>query len=428
MQYHCRGCGHALITVFANLGRSPLSNEFKTEQQLEEYETTYRLQVFVCEQCFLVQLPHHVYPGKIFNENYAYFTSVVPSAVAHAKSYVEMVTKRFFLGPNSFVVEVAGNDGYLLQHFKDVKILNVEPSSSVATVSRAKGIPTTEVFFGTKVAYGLLETSPHADLIHGANVLAHTPYLHDFIEGLCILLKPEGTITLEFPWLKNLIEQTQLDTIYHEHYSYLCLQSLASIFSVHGLRVYDVERLSTLGGSLRLFVCHKDASFRTEDSVFGLINDELRAGLDRVETYTAFADKCVQVKLSLLEFLIQAKRNGCRVAGFGAPAKATTLLNYCGVGPELLPYVVDETPAKIGKFIPGVQIPIYHPNDCAPWWDGHGPTHFVILAWNLAKIIRAKIPRNITTVVPIPTMHLIDSDLNEQLIEPYFSGNGPYTP
>lgn len=419
--YHCRACDAPLTTVFADLGRSPLSNEFKTKLQLEAYETTYRLQVFTCDHCFLTQLPHHVYPGKIFNENYAYFTGVVPAAVAHAKSYVDMACERFRLGPDSFVVEVAGNDGYLLQHFNGPRVLNIEPAASVAAVSRAKGIPTTEVFFDSRIAYELLETHPQADLIHGANVLAHTPYLHDFVAGLSILLKPEGTITLEFPWLGSLIEQTQLDTIYHEHYSYLCLESLGGIFRQHGLRVYNVERLLTLGGSLRLFVCHAAAKFEIDQSVFALISDEMGAGLNKIETYLAFAEKCVRVKLSLLEFLIQAKRNGCRVAGYGAPAKATTLLNYCGIGPELLPYVVDMTPAKIGKYIPGVQIPIYHPDDKPSVWGELGPTHYLILAWNLAKVIRAKIPTRITAVVPIPTTHFIDSDLNIQPMEQVYA-------
>ena len=421
MTYNCRGCGATLKTTFADLGRSPPSNEFKTEVELGLAESTYPLRAYVCDKCFLVQLPNHIYPGKMFNENYAYFTSVVPSAVAHAKKYVEEITERFKLDTGSFVVEIGGNDGYLLQHFNGPKIQNIEPSASVAKVSRDKGIPTAEYFFNARTAAELVETRGRADLIHGANVLAHTPDLHGFIEGLRILLEPQGTITLEFPWLKNLIEQTQLDTIYHEHYSYLSLTSLTPILREHKLRVYWVQRLPTLGGSLRLFVCHQGAPFDIHSSVFELIHDEYEARLNVIGTYTAFAEKCVRVKLSLLEFLIQAKRNGCRVAGYGAPAKATTLLNYCGIGSELLPYVVDMTPAKIGKFIPGVQIPIYDPEAQGlrypAEWNGLGPTHYLILAWNLAKVIRAKIPRNITAVVPIPTTHIIDSDLNIQPME-----------
>ena len=261
MTYSCRGCGAPLSTTFADLGRSPPSNEFKTEAELGIAESTYPLHAYACDHCFLVQLPNHVYPGKMFNENYAYFTSVVPSAVKHAEDYVNMAVDRFKLDDNSFIVEVGGNDGYLLQHFSGPRLLNVEPSASVAAVSRNKGIPTTEQFFNARTAEELVQLHPHADLIHGANVLAHTPDLHGFIEGLRILLKPEGTVTLEFPWLKNLIEQTQLDTIYHEHYSYLSLLALEPILWQHKLRIYDVEQLSTLGGSLRLFVCHDDAPF-----------------------------------------------------------------------------------------------------------------------------------------------------------------------
>ena len=416
MPYNCRSCGAELTTTFADLGRSPPSNEFKTSAELGLAESTYPLHAYACSHCFLVQLPNHVYPGKMFNENYAYFTSVVPSAVAHAKSYVEMATERFHLDGNSFVVEVGGNDGYLLQHFAEPRVLNIEPSASVAGVSRSMGIPTTEVFFGARAASELTDIAPQADLIHGANVLAHTPDLHGFIEGLCILLKPEGTVTLEFPWLLNLVKDTQLDTIYHEHYSYLSLTALEPIFHQHKLRIYDVEHLSTLGGSLRLFVCHYDAPFAASMRLIATIEAEKIFGMEEIETYSAFAEKCVQVKLSLLEFLIQAKRNGCRVAGYGAPAKATTLLNYCGVGPELLPYVVDETPAKIGKYIPGVQIPIYHPDTLT------SPTHYLILAWNLAKVIRAKIPANITAAVPIPKVHFINSDLTTQPMESSYEG------
>ena len=420
MIYYCRGCSATLTTTFADLGRSPLSNEFKTAEELECAESTYPLHVFVCDVCKLVQLPHHVYPGKIFNENYAYFSSVVPSLVAHAKNYADQMMERFHLDENSFVVEAGGNDGYLLQHFKDkTQVLNVEPSASVAKISREKGIPTTEVFFGYKGALSVLETQPHADLIHGANVLAHTPVLRDFIAGLALLLKPEGTITLEFPSVQKLMKDTQLDMIYHEHYSYLSLLALEPIFKKHKLRMYDVEHLSTQGGSVRLYVCHDAAPFSATEALVVTMGEELMCGMGEIDVYTEFAAKCVQVKLSLLEFLIQAKRNGCRVAGYGAPAKATTLFNYCGVGPELLPYVVDETPAKIGKFIPGVQIPIYHPGIQPNHLE---PTHYLILAWNLAKVIRAKIPRHITAVVPIPVVRTIDSDLNMWPVEQYLPG------
>jgi hypothetical protein len=412
----CRGCEAPLTATFADLGRSPPSNEFKTAEQLNGGETTYPLHVYVCGQCKLVQLPPYVAREDMFNENYAYFTSVVPSAVAHGKAYAEHMIDMLKLNGNSFVVEVAGNDGYLLQHFKGkTSILNVEPAESVARASINLGIPTDVNFFGDTEAVEIADRFGHADLIHGANVLAHTPYLHDFISGLSNLLAAEGTITLEFPWLVNLIAQTQLDTIYHEHYSYLSWTALRPIFSKYGLRLYRVERLPTLGGSLRLFLCHNHSLIKYEMSVSELIKDELRAGLDDIDTYTDFAGKCIEVKLSLVQWLMQAKLNGCRVAGFAAPAKATTLLNYAGVGPDLLPYIVDDSPAKIGKYVPGVQIPIYHPD----YLKESKPTNILILAWNVAKEIRAKLPSNVTATVPIPRMKNVDTDLP---VEPWLSG------
>jgi hypothetical protein len=416
----CRGCNADLKTVFADLGRSPPSNEFKTREDLECGETSYQLRAYVCDECKLVQLPHHIAPNHIFNDKYAYFTSVVPSAVQHAKDYVEHITEELSLDKSSFVVEVAGNDGYLLQHFGRMQILNVEPAGSVADAAEQKNIPTLRKFFGSMTAIELAHSHGKADLIHGANVLAHTPHLRDFIEGLALLVKPTGTITLEFPWLKSQIEQLQLDTIYHEHYSYLSILALRPLFYQVGLRLYKVEHLKTLGGSLRLFLCKDTAPIPTDQSAHEAEEAEYAAGLNSIDTYTGFSERCIKVKMSVLQYLLQAKVNGVRVAGFGAPAKATTLLNYCGVGPELLPYVVDDSPAKIGKYIPGVQIPIYHPSVLPT----QKPNHVLILAWNVADPIRKKLPTNITTMIPIPRITEVKSDLSRQPVTPWLYGYG----
>lgn len=387
MIYRCRGCNAELKTVFADLGRSPLSNEFKTAEQLELAEETYRLCVFVCDKCKFVQLPNHVYPGKIFNENYAYFSSISKSWVEHCKQYADMARERFDLGTDSLVVEVGGNDGYLLQHFKDyTNVLNIEPSANVAQVAMDKGIPTLIDFMSAKLGDELYDEHGEVDLIHGANVLAHTPDIHSFIAGCQALLSDKGTITFEFPWLLNLISKTQIDTIYHEHYSYLSLLALEPILNKYGLRVYDVEEVPTHGGSIRLFICRWDSPiFPTENIIRARIT-EFAAGFTEIDTYKRFARKCVTAKSEALDFFLNSYFNDDRVIGYTAPAKATTLLNYLGVGPEFLECIVEDSPAKIGKFVPGVQIPIITPDIL----EGN-PTDVVVFAWNLVDEIKPKI-------------------------------------
>jgi hypothetical protein len=389
MTHKCRGCGAGLKTVFADLGRSPLSNEFKTAEQLEVAEETYRLCVFVCDECKFVQLPNHVYPGKIFNENYAYFSSVSKSWVEHAGRYATkmLADPRLDLYKDSLVVEVGGNDGYLLQHFKDFTcVLNVEPSANVAWAAQAKGIPTRIDFMSAELGDELYNEYGEAALIHGSNVLAHTPNIHSFIAGCQALLSPGGTITFEFPWLLNLINKMQIDTIYHEHYSYLSLYALEPILEQHGLEVYDLEEVPSQGGSLRLYIRRLQPAKITSEALIRARIAEHAAALHEIDTYKQFAKKCVNIKADALDFFINSHFGGDRVVGYSAPAKATTLLNYIGVGPELLPYIIEDSPAKIGKFVPGVQIPIL-----APEMQGNDPTDVVVFAWNLIDEIKPKI-------------------------------------
>ena len=389
MTYRCRGCDAELKTVFADLGRSPLSNEFKTAEQLEVAEETYPLKVFVCDRCKFVQLPNHVYPGKIFNENYAYFSSVSKSWVEHAGRYATkmLADPRLYLHKDSLVVEVGGNDGYLLQHFKDFTcVLNVEPSANVAWAAQAKGIPTRIDFMSAELGDELYNEYGEAALIHGANVLAHTPNIHSFIAGCRALLGPGGTITFEFPWLLNLINKMQIDTIYHEHYSYLSLYALEPILEQHGLEVYDLEELPTHGGSLRLYIRRLQPAKITSEALIRARIAEHAAALHDIDTYKQFAKKCVRVKAEAIEFFTNSFFNGDSVAGYSAPAKATTLLNYIGVGPEMLPYIIEDSPAKIGKFVPGVQIPIVE-SEC----KFEPPTDVVVFAWNLIDEIKPKI-------------------------------------
>ena len=383
----CRACDTELTHVFADLGRSPLANSYRTHEQLNEPEQTLPLRVFVCEQCKLVQLPECEKPENIFSE-YAYFSSCAPSWVGHMGRYAAAMTLKLGLTAQSLVVDIGSNDGYLLQHFKTLgtKIYGVDPARNVAQVALEKAIPTYVGFFDHKMAMQLLEAHGPADLMNATNVLAHVPDIHYFVAGFHHLLAKEGTITFEFPWLVNLIREKQFDTIYHEHYSYLSLLALEPIFRVNKLRVYDVDQIPTHGGSLRLHVCHTGASIKEHMMVQKTREDEHVAGLHNLETYTDFAATVPQVKYNLLKFLIRQKELGKKVVGFGAPAKGVTLLNYCGIGPELLEYTVDATPAKQGKYIPGVQIPIY-PEQML---FGDRPDFVLILPWNLKEPIMQK--------------------------------------
>jgi SAM-dependent methyltransferase len=375
----CRFCGAPLTRTFVDLGRAPLSNAFLAEEQLRLPEPHYPLHVYICDQCLLVQLPEFASAEQIFSD-YLYFSSYSDVWLQHAEAFAARMTEELRLGPQSLVVEPASNDGYLLQYFqqRQVAVLGVEPAANVANVAAAKGIPTEVAFFGVATAQRLAAFQ-QADLICANNVLAHVPDLNDFVAGLAVLLKPSGTITVEFPHLLRLMAECQFDTIYHEHFSYFSLLVVDRIFARHGLRVFDVECLPTHGGSLRIHACHA-AVERTQSERFQQVAAEEReAGLDQVVSYRRFANTVVDAKCALLQFLITARHEGKTVVGYGAPAKGNTLLNYCGVGPELLAFTVDRSPHKQGRYLPGVQIPVFAPEHIFEV----KPDYVLILPWNL---------------------------------------------
>ncbi len=381
----CRLSGNPLSHVFVDLGMSPLANRYLREEQLGEMEPFFPLKVFVDPESLLVQLPSFETPEAIFGD-YAYFSSYSTSWLAHCKRYVEMIADRLSLGKSSHVVELASNDGYLLQYFieKGIPALGVEPARNVAEVAIRHGVPTRVEFFGVACAQKMVDEGLGADLLLGNNVLAHVPDLHDFIGGMQILLKPQGTITMEFPHLMKLMQLNQFDTIYHEHFSYFSLLSVEKAFASHGLTLYDVEELPTHGGSLRIYVRHAaDRGKPVTDAVRELRKREVAMGLDDVETYAAYGRRVEAVKRDLLEFLIDAKRSGKQVVGYGAPAKGNTLLNYCGVRADMLEYTVDRSPHKQGLFLPGTHIPIYAPEKIAQT----KPDYVLILPWNIKEEI-----------------------------------------
>jgi 2-polyprenyl-3-methyl-5-hydroxy-6-metoxy-1,4-benzoquinol methylase len=380
MNNYCRFCGAALKHTFVDLGRSPLANSFLSAQDIGRGEVSYPLHVFVCEHCLLVQLQEFERAENIFKD-YLYFSSYSELWLRHCRDYAAAMVKRYSLDASSLVVEIASNDGYLLQYFKEsgIPVLGVEPAANVAKVAQDKGITSEVAFFGVHTARRLAAAGKSADLIAANNVLAHVPNINDFVGGFKILLKPSGTATFEFPHLLNLIKERQFDTIYHEHFSYLSLLAAHKIFSRHDLRIYDVEQVSTHGGSLRLFVCHAQADHQQSDRVDALLQVEADAGLDRLETYATFADSVINIKCDLLSFLIDARRKGKSVVGYGAPAKGNTLLNYCGIGLELLSYTVDISPHKQGRYLPGVQIPIHAPERIFKT----KPDYVLILPWNI---------------------------------------------
>ncbi len=381
----CRLCASPLTVTFADLGMSPLANSYIKSEQLQAMEPFYPLHVYVCDKCMLVQLQEFESPSHIFSD-YAYFSSFSTAWLQHAREYTELMCERFDIGSHSQVVEIASNDGYLLQYFheKAVSVLGVEPATNVAEVARAKGIPTKDIFFGADTAQQLKDEGYTADLLLGNNVLAHVPNLLSFVEGLKILLKPDGVITLEFPHLMQQIRHGQFDTIYHEHFSYLSLLVVEEVFHRFGLTVFDVEELWTHGGSLRVYAKHEqDSSKPISDRVKKLHDAESAAGLRDLETYRLFANRVKEVKCDVLEFLIKARRQGKRVVGYGAPAKGNTLLNYCGVGPELVEYTVDRSPYKQSTYLPGTRIPVYATERIAV----DRPDFVLILPWNLREEI-----------------------------------------
>jgi SAM-dependent methyltransferase len=381
----CRFCGRALHHTFVDLGMSPLCESFLSAAQLNQGEMFFPLHVLLCDNCFLVQLQEYVSVESIFEE-YAYFSSYSDSWIAHAKSYTEKMIERFHYDKDSFVVELASNDGYLLQHFvaKGIPVMGIEPAINVAKVAEEKNVPTLVRFFNRELAAELAEDGKRADLIIGNNVLAQVPDLNSFVAGMKTLLKSEGVITIEFPHLLRLMDEVQFDTIYHEHFSYFSFLTSQKIFAAHGLRLFDVEELPSHGGSLRIYGCHEnDNSKPNGPRVADLLAREQKAGLDRVETYRGFAERVKETKRALLEFLIGAKRAGKSIAGYGAPGKGNTLLNYCGIRTDFLDYTVDRNPYKHGKFLPGTHIPIYPPERIKET----KPDYVLILPWNLQKEI-----------------------------------------
>lgn len=378
---NCRFCGTPLKQTFCDLGMSPLSNAYLKPTQLQQMEPFYPLHAYVCEQCYLVQLQEFQSPENIFSD-YAYFSSYSESWLKHAKAYTEYMIERFEFNSTSQIVEIASNDGYLLQYFKDknIPVLGVEPAQNVATVAQAAGIPTVTKFFGVKTAIELANDGKLADLLLGNNVLAHVPDINDFVGGLKKLLKPHGVITMEFPHLLRLMEQNQFDTIYHEHFSYLSFTTVEKIFAKHGLILFDVAELTTHGGSLRIFARHtEDDTKPLTQRVDNLRQLEKQTGLDDVKTYQIFAEKVRETKRKILDFLIQTKQAGKTIVGYGAPAKGNTLLNYCGIRTDFIDYTVDRSPHKQGLFLPGTHIAIHHPDQIKQT----RPDYVLILPWNL---------------------------------------------
>lgn len=405
----CRFCGHNLEQTFVDLGMSPLCESYLSVEQLNQMEPFYPLYVYVCKNCYLVQLEEYVTPEHIFTE-YAYFSSYAVSWLEHARKYTEQMITRFNLNENSLVIEVASNDGYLLQYFveKNIPVLGIEPALNVAEAAVEKGVPTLTEFFGVECARKLVAAGQQADLIVGNNVLAQVPDLNDFVGGLKIILKPRGIITIEFPHLMRLMEENQFDTIYHEHFSYFSFITAEKIFAAHGMTLFDVEELPTHGGSLRIYARHQeDDSKPVSVRALELHEREIAAGFTKMSTYANFAEQVKETKRKLLDFLIQAKQSGKMVAGYGAPGKGNTLLNYCGIRTDFLDFTVDRNPYKQGMFLPGTHIPIFHPDHIAE----RKPDYVLILPWNF----KAEIMQQMAYirewggqfVIPIPEVKVI---------------------
>jgi SAM-dependent methyltransferase len=404
----CRLCGSPLKHSFVDLGMSPPCQSLIKPADLDAMEPFYPLNVLVCGECFLVQLREYVSPDAIFRE-YAYFSSFSASWVAHAKAYCETIAPRLGLGRDSLAVEIACNDGYLLQHFlpMGVPVLGIEPSLNVGKVAAGKGIPVRPEFFGLRLADALVAEGRTADLIIGNNVLAHVPDLNDFVAGLKRLLKPEGAITLEFPHLERLMAENQFDTIYHEHFSYFSFVTIDRMARQHGLKLIDVEELPTHGGSLRIYLAHEAAAQPQARAVADLLAREEQAGFRRLETYLSFRGQVERTKRNLLAFLIEAKNQGKSICGYGAPGKGNTLLNYCGIGTDFLDFVVDRNPYKQGMYTPGMHIPIR----AVEAIDEARPDYILILPWNLKHEIAGQM-RHVREwggqfVVPIPEVRIV---------------------
>jgi SAM-dependent methyltransferase len=405
----CRTCGTTLHHTFVDLGMSPLSNAILGPEQLNSMEPFYPLHARVCERCFLVQLEQYERPEKIFGD-YSFFSSFSETWLRHSQEYVEGAIDRFRLNSKSLVVEIASNDGHLLQYFQQrgIPVLGVEPAQNVAKAAREKGVPTLAKFFGVQTADELHAAEQTADLLVANNVLAHVPDLRDFVAGLKRALKPRGIITLEFPHLLRLIKGNQFDTIYHEHFSYFSFLTAEDILARQGLIVFDVEEIPTHGGSLRVYARHvEDDSRIPQARVSDLRKREIVDGLRQLDTYAAFGQKVREAKRSLLKFLVDAKNAAKSVVGYGAPAKGNTLLNYCGVGRDFLDYTVDLSPHKQGHFLPGTHIPIHHPDMIRKT----RPDYVLILPWNLRAEILEQLKDlrqwGCRFVIPIPTIEVL---------------------
>ena len=380
---NCRHCQHLLRHIFIDLGFAPPSNAYLSAEDLKRPEVTYPLRNFVCGHCWLVQTEDFARSDELFTKDYAYFSSVAQSWLEHAALYSRMIQKRLNLNSASFVIEIASNDGYLLKNFvsNNISCLGIEPTQSTADAAEKLGIPVLRRFFGADIAHELASDGKQADLIIGNNVYAHVPDINDFTAGLKTALKPGGTITLEFQHLMRLIEENQFDTVYHEHFSYLSVYTIAGIFEKAGLRVFDVEELPTHGGSLRVYGCHTGDERPTTTQVETVLEDEEERGLRKIDTYLEFQSRANKTKDDLLAFLVEQKRLGKTVAAYGAAAKGNTLLNYAGVRSDLIPFVCDAAPSKQGKFMPGSHIPILSPSALAE----HHPDWVLILPWNISE-------------------------------------------
>ena len=382
----CRFCKTELTDVFIDLFNSPASNSFLTNEELNEPEIYFPLKVFTCSECFLVQVDEYKKSGDIFSSEYAYFSSYSSSWLAHSKKYTEMMISRFGLDENSQVIEIASNDGYLLQYFKEknIAVLGVEPTKNTADAAREKGIESINEFFGTSLAKEMFSKDIKADLLVGNNVLAHVPDITDFVAGLKIILKEDGVITMEFPHLLQMVDNNQFDTIYHEHFSYLSFYTVQKIFNSQQLEIFDVDELATHGGSIRIYAKHaEDAKKEISKNVALLLEKEFKKGINQLSYYSHFTQQAEKVKLAFTQFLLEQKKQNKKVAAYGAAAKGNTLLNYCGIKNDLVEYVVDANPHKQNKFLPGSHIPVVNEQ----FLKIHKPEYVVILPWNLKEEI-----------------------------------------
>ena len=405
----CRHCKSELELEFLNLGNTPPSNAYLNKEDLRKPEITYPLRVLTCTNCWLVQTEDYTDADRLFNKDYAYFSSTSESWLKHAADYCTMITNRLGLSENSFVVEIASNDGYLLKNFVSLGIpcLGIEPTKSTAEAASAIGIPVRQEFFGKDMGLSMANAGEQADLVLGNNVFAHVPDINDFTKGVAALLKPNGVVTLEFPHLLQLIQHSQFDTIYHEHYSYLSLYSVNSIFKAAGLRVFDVEELKTHGGSLRIYGCRRDSIHKETSSVQAIFAQEIQAGMKNKKIYSSFQKKAEKVKDSFISFLLKAKAEGKTVAGYGAAAKGNTLLNYAGIRPDLIPFICDAAKSKIGQYMPASHIPILAPSAL----DENTPDYLVILPWNIVGEIMKQnahlVEKGTKFVIAVPELKII---------------------